>query len=409
MIISSHRSLSQTHCEKELGDLTARALSGVWRKSFPSEEPSHETLSLTTPLLYATGTAALGWWRIRNSELADSAGGGQLHDAYRRSRLNALIHEQELKHILSLLRTAGIEPILVKGWAIARRYPDRALRPYGDFDLCIRPDQFAQAESALKCLESIDGYFVDLHDGFTKLSGPNTQRNVVREARRGQAAHATALWDELCERSQLVDLGDEKIRVLSDEDHLRVLCLHLLRSGAWRPVWLCDVALVVETVGSSFDWDICLGTDRRQADWIACAIGLAHHLLGATLNDIPVADRARQLPRWLVPAVLRQWGRCRNPDAAGMAVPALTRSLTEPKELFGQIHARWDNPVRSAAALSGPFTNWSRLPYQLAELITHSPEVPKQLGAMLVKRWQRSEPLAFGTEGAISQLSRPVI
>jgi hypothetical protein len=74
-------------------------------------------------------------------------------------------------------------------------------------------------------------------------------------------------WDELFARSQLVPLGDSQIRILGDEDHLRIICLHLLRSGAWRPLWLCDVAVALETLSPDFDWDICLGRDPRQADW----------------------------------------------------------------------------------------------------------------------------------------------
>lgn len=104
---------------------------------------------------------------------------------------------------------------------------------------------------------------------------------------------------------------------------------------------------------------------------------------------------------WLVPAVLRQWSRCRNPDAAGMALPALARSLTEPKELFSQIYARWDQPVRATIALHGNFRNWTRLSYQFGELILRSPEVPRQLGMMLRERWQRSVPLAYGTGSAL--------
>jgi hypothetical protein len=264
--------------------------------------------------------------------------------------------------VLCLLRAEGIEPVLMKGWAIARLYPDCALRPYGDIDLCVPPEQFGKAEGILERLGEHENHFVDLHNGFTKLT---------RES-----------WDELFERSQLVGLGEEKIRVLSDEDHLRVLCLHLLRSGACRPLWLCDVALVLESRAPDFDWDICLTRDRRQADWIACTIGLAHHLLGVEIEDTPVAERAKRLPRWLVPAVLRQWDRCRNSRAAGMALPTLLTNISQPKKVFNELYARWDNPVRSTVALRGQFNECPRLPYQLAELMAHSPEVPKQLASM---------------------------
>jgi hypothetical protein len=190
-------------------------------------------------------------------------------------------------------------------------------------------------------------------------------------------------WNNLFERSQLVDLGDENIRVLSEEDHLRVLCLHLLRSGAWRPLWLCDVALAVEARGADFDWDRCLGADRRQANWVACTIGLADRLLGVDLKGTPVEESASRLPRWLVPAVLRQWSRGRNPDAAGMALPVLRENVSTPGRFFNEIDARWDNPVRATAALRGSFNRWPRWPYQLAELLFRSPEVPRQLAMML--------------------------
>jgi len=405
--MSFQRSLGESHSEKKLGNLVSGALSGVWRESPPTENFSPETLALITPLLHASGGAALGWWRIRNSELADSLPGIQLHDAYRRSRLAALIHEREIRHVLSLLRAAGIEPVLVKGWAIARRYPDRALRPYGDIDLCILPDQFEQAEAAVKCLESIDGHYVDLHYGFAKFGVGSRKVSETRTISlrapadslrySQQRSHSRDMWIELFDRSRLVDLGEDQVRVLCDEDHLRVLCVHFLRSGAWRPLWLCDIALALESRGPDFDWERCLGPEPRLADWIACTIGLAHELLGVDVTDIeatPVAQRARRMPRWLVPAVLRQWSRCRNPNAAGMALPSLARTLFEPRELFSQIYVRWDQPLRATVALGGKLSDWLRLPYQIGELILHSPEVPRQLSTQLRERWLRKQPVA---------------
>jgi hypothetical protein len=50
-----------------------------------------------------------------------------------------------------------------------------------------------------------------------------------------------------------VELNGAKIRILGAEDHLRLLCLHLLKHGAWRPLWLCDVAAALESRPSSFD------------------------------------------------------------------------------------------------------------------------------------------------------------
>src|SRR5262249_11103226 len=113
--------------------------------------------------------------------------------------------------------------------------------------------------------------------------------------------------EALYERSQLVALGEVNVHVLGPEDHLRLLCLHMLGHGAHRPLWLCDVAIVLESRPPDFDWELCLSGDRRRSDWVACALGLAHHLLGAEIAGTPVEERARRLPRWLIPTVLRQW------------------------------------------------------------------------------------------------------
>jgi hypothetical protein len=115
------------------------------------------------------------------------------------------------------------------------------------------------------------------------------------------------------------------------------------------------VALAVESGGPDFDWGICLGSDPLKADWIACIIGVAHHLLKADLAETPLAERATNLPRWLIPAVLRQWDRCRNPHSVGMALPTLIAGTQGLGKIFKELYARWDNPVRSTVALRGRF------------------------------------------------------
>jgi hypothetical protein len=264
---------------------------------------------------------------------------------------------------------------------------------------------------------------VDLHSGLAKLE------LATRFSARSQAFRVptlvgsfsagksptevgtlnTALWDELFERSQLVSIGEEKIRVLGDEDHLRILCLHLLRSGAWRPLWLCDVAVALETLAADFDWDRCLTSDPKIAEWVACTIALAQQLLGRAKSkeqrakdsagsaDVPSALSAqRELPRWLAPAIVRQWGRSLNPHAIKPALPALSAQMHKPGKFFAEVYARWDQPVRATVALHGRFNNWPRWPHQLGELLTRSSEVPKQLASMIVRRsdelnsrWQR--------------------
>jgi hypothetical protein len=508
------------HDCKDLGLLVARLLAGAWRDRSSSvredgtavegsesqiQRPiSAAELTEITPLLCRSGAGALAWWQIRDTPLRDTDAGRELHEVYRRFRLLALLHEREFAPVFSLLHDEGIEAVLVKGWSIARRYPERGLRPYGDIDLCVAPDQFERAERVLAGLPNID-----LHRGFTRIGQTKT---VQRPTSNVQRQRIQQEWDELYARTQVVCLSEPSrsptvregslifvgrnsgtkalpdgrasawdptvregsgrverplskllsepeaaaagslttgtsvlsapagsratfdpgppIRILADEDHLRLLCIHLLRSGARRPPWLCDVALLLDEVqhpsgsptvrkGSGpvptvaanlprpdFNWDVCLGTDPVHANWVLTAITLAHEVLGGEQVQLPMSRVQRQeLPRWLVPALLKQWGGSvqlpsgsptvrkgslifvgRNsgtkalPDgrasAWGISPEEEKRALPDGRaSAWSNLYQRWDNPIRATAAVGGRFNNWPRLPYRLAESMMRLPEM----------------------------------
>ena len=98
-----------------------------------------------------------------------------------------------------------------------------------------------------------------------------TPRRKAAKIRKGLDRfdpHRSNTWDKVFARTQLVPLNDIQVRVLSDEDHLRVLCHHFLLSGAWRPLWLVDVAVALATASEDFDWNTCLGPDPIHANWV---------------------------------------------------------------------------------------------------------------------------------------------
>ena len=300
---------------KSPGSLIATVLNGSWRRSHSPLEVSAEELDQIAPLLLGSGAAALAWWRIRNSPLQQTPAALQFQQAYRLHAVQAAIHESEIQTVMKLYGSEGLEPLLVKGWTVARFYPEMWLRPYGDLDLCFRPEHYDRAEAIRQSPEGAQ-YNVDVHKGIEKLDDQNL--------------------DALFERSEILKLEDVDVRVLKLEDQLRLLCRHLLRHGAWRPLWLCDIAAIVESLPSSFDWDLCLTADRRQADLIACSIGLAHQLLGARVENTPVSQRASNLPNWLVPAVLKQWKWSQSLDHTAPELMSVSlRHLTQiPKALL---------------------------------------------------------------------------
>jgi len=115
----------------------------------PPLQMTEAELDTVTPLLYDSGTAALGWHRLKNTDLRTSAAAEVLHQAYRLQSIQSEIHEQKIEKVFRLFREAKIDGLLAKGWASAGMYSSRALRPYGDIDICVRAEHVALAEEVL--------------------------------------------------------------------------------------------------------------------------------------------------------------------------------------------------------------------------------------------------------------------
>lgn len=308
------------------------------------------------PLLLGSGAGALAWRRISPRSGTESfAAIEQLRHAYLYNCICAAKHERQVAEIFKVLRSAGIEPILIKGWAIARAYPETGLRPSGDIDLCVSPEQAAAAKPILNTPE-YQQYWIDLeHDEVDTLDERSFQ--------------------ELYSSSELVKLENTEVRVLSAEDHLRILCFHLLKHGAWRPLWLCDVSVALESRSPRFDWDRCLGRNKRRANWVLCAIGLAHQLLDARLGDAPVKAGASGLPGWLVPSVLDQWNA---PYPPNLGAP-IGEYMWEPVKLFKAIRKRWPNPIQATVAADGRLNGVPRLPFQIGNCIVRAARLLPEL------------------------------
>ncbi|HEU5194403.1 MAG TPA: nucleotidyltransferase family protein [Methylomirabilota bacterium] len=320
------------------GERVSALLAGAWRPAPPAPTLTEDAVADLVPLLIKTGAGALAWWRLR----AAAPSGPTLralHQAYRAQTLDARLHEERIARAIGLLRRTGIEPLLIKGWAAARLYPHAGLRPYGDIDLVVRHAERARAAAALS---DHDGQTcrVDLHDAIEALDTP---------------------LEALFERSRLVKLGDLRVRVPGAEDHLVLLCLHMLRHGAWRPVWLCDVAAAVEALGPDAVLTRSLPAEPRRAHWVACALGLAERLLEARVP----AHLGAPPPAWLTRAVLEQWAR----DEHYMHGPSMSFALRRPRLLADALRLRWPNAIQATVELGGAFNDLPRLPFQVGECV----------------------------------------
>lgn len=332
-----------THPTKSIGRLIARTLVGSWRALPTSLQLEAAELTAITPQLLGAGVAGLAWRRVRDSHVKDTPSATELRSHYERNAVLAVIQRQGIESILCALNSAGIEAMLVKGLAAARLYGDEGLRPYVDVDVCVARRQVEAAQVVLKRL-SDTGVTVDLHREFATLGGGD--------------------WEEIYSRSQLMTLGDNEVRVPSSEDHLRVLAIHMLREGAWRPLWLCDVAAAVESRPANFDWNFCVGPSRQTSNWINCALKLAHELLGANIKGTPAADDSRPLPVWLTRTVLREW-EATAPSMTLRHQSPMASHLHSPATLVSGFRHRWPNPIEGTVISRALFNDLPRFPFQL--------------------------------------------
>jgi hypothetical protein len=316
-----------------LGGAVAAILAGSWRPDPEAASFDRETLAAITPLLIRSGAAALAWRRV--APAADDAPEAlELKRQALVQRVHARTLERDLEEIVGTLRAGGVEPVVVKGWAAARLYPERGSRPYGDVDLFVRPAERARAEETLEHAGRID---VDFD----------------HEEANGTGAHAI---DRLFERSCEVPLGAVRVRVLCPEDHVRLVCHHAMRSYLWRPLWLCDAAVAIESRPRGFDWDLCLGGDRRAADWVAHTIGLACVLLGVSPDGLPIPRGARRPPRWLVRSVLDLWGAGleKNHDPTTRSTTPMRELLSNRSALIAGLRERWPTPLETVIDAGRP-------------------------------------------------------
>jgi hypothetical protein len=313
--------------------LIASLLAGAWRRDPPDIPITAEEFESVTPILAASRAAALVWYRIRGTELSTIAP-PEFRESYRFHTLQAEVLQHELLRTLRAFEAAGIEAIVVKGWDLARFYPEPGLRPYGDIDLYIRPDQIVAAKAEAAQLRS--PYFIDLEH---------------QEMARGTAPP----FAELLLRSRVECLDAVRFRVLGPEDNLQLLCLHFFRHGAPAPLLLCDIAAALEQVDGAFDWQLALTRREPVRNWVTCALGLAHKLLGARVQP----ELLQPLPQWLAPAVLERWR-----DVSEF--PTFTGSLRHPATILKELRLRWPNAIDSLSAFNVGFDSRWLLPYQIA-------------------------------------------
>lgn len=279
----------------------------------------------------------------------------------------------ELQSSANRLRIASLfsrlspefQPILLKGYSIGRFYPSDRPRHYTDIDITVRSRDFDLISERIRSLDL--RIPVDLHCEFRTLD--------------------LASWDELFDRSYCVDLDGTLIRVLSDEDNLRVTAVHWLTDGGIDKERLWDIYYLVDNRSESFDWQRCLDLNGPvRKTWVVAAIATARDHLGLDVSGLPEDIQRFRLPAWYKTTLHKEW------SLGVYSRRLLSTIIMQPDLLFEQLRRRFP-PNKIAATIDSeyPIDHTSRIPAQVKSLAGKVAPFARGLGRRLTLAWKRGQ------------------
>jgi len=208
----------------------------------------------------------------------------------------ALAQGLALCEVLERLDRAGVPVAVMRGLrAIEWIYKDAGARPFEDHDLLIRPEDEAGARAVLEALEYDEvtsGLFrrttvsIDLHtDPIGARRRPTRARllpidvpALFREARPGWVAGGPAL-------------------LLSPEDDLILLALHVVKHSFDRLIRTADLAHIIAAHGTALCWEAVRDKAEmaRALRLVGLALGASEMLGVSPPAPVRLADPARGL------------------------------------------------------------------------------------------------------------------
>jgi len=220
--------------------------------------------------------------------------------------------EPTLRGVLDALGRAGIEPIVLKGAALAyTAYSEPAHRAFADVDLLLAKGELDEASRALLGL----GFAMD---GEEPEAGHHLRPHYAPGWQAGVELHRSLLPEPnpyaldvglLRARSAVRTIAGVEARVLAASDALLLACLHLAYAHRYR--WfalrgLIDVLAITTRLGAELDWDALLATvaASRTAGAVYWPLRLGRAWLGAPVPERVLSSLAPPAPmRRLVAAV----------------------------------------------------------------------------------------------------------
>lgn len=359
-----------------VGRVVANILSGSWRAAPPTAPSSARWPAGTIEALETTGGAALAW--ACTADPAQGAPGvaellSRLHDE---QIVRFMLQDAAIATASRALSDADVPHLIFKGRAAAAHYARPWLRPCGDIDLLISPDRLRDALSVFSALGADVPRASEVHEPITITPDWVYPPAVSRfDLHLGLSKFLIDDAEDILAGAGYIEVNGQSVPVLAIEDHLRTVCLHLLRHGGWRALWYCDVAAMIERLPESFDWRRCHRGDPMLMNWLGTCIGLARRLLGAETGVVPAA-LCFDPPIWVERVVLRSFSQ---PMQAYHARPMFRHALRQdPLSVLRAVRSRWPDPISSSYMLGQPYTDRQPLLAQLADFAKRSAQWLRQ-------------------------------
>jgi len=218
----------------------------------------------------------------------------KLEDTYYSIASVNILFKEELDRVLFSLRDVGVEVIVLKGIALGMTtYPDFSLRPMNDVDLLVRKEDFKRVREKLLGMGYEDQ--TSGPEDFLKKIAKNVTMdidvhtdllNVTRVKTRGKA-HKLNIED-FWKRAVTIERDGQLFKMLSPEDNLLDLCLHLvLHHGFSKLIWAIDIACFIKHHNGILDWSRFLKEceKSRSSKIVYYAFLYVKNILGLTIPN----------------------------------------------------------------------------------------------------------------------------
>ncbi len=199
----------------------------------------------------------------------------------------------ELCKILPSYRDAGIDVIVLKGAALAETvYHDIGMRGFNDVDILVKKDDLQKA----KKIAQAAGYNLDERispETYNEKFGCDLHyiKNVILEihwgiARKtGNDRFAKIEIDELWKNATFAKIANVDTLVLSPEDMLLHLCIHLPRHRYNRLIWFCDISEIIRQHDIKWNYVLKNAEKYRTKAYLYYGLRFTSELLGAEVPE----------------------------------------------------------------------------------------------------------------------------